>query len=416
MTHLSPCSVVSRVRAFPAAASLIAVLTAAFAGLGPAAGFAAPAAPAAPAASAPAKSAANLLSNPGFEEGGLFSPSDWDTTVAGVPTVLFFWDSETRHGGGRSASLINAGDVMPVWHNWNKMMFHAGRFAGKDLELTVWVRSDQMDGGRGYVMLQAYRDTVINQAHDEGITRDQARTKMGYKYADDPQLELGWARQYFSGNVGEWTPKKVRLYIPPTTNLVVVRLGIYGPGQVWFDDAQLVALPAAPSALPTGKNLLANPGFEQPFDDWEFSMPPTAGAYILPDSQFVHGGRFSARLTSATRPGFQTYMNACQVFNARGLSGKRVRMSGWVKLEDLFDSAYLSVYATGLYGVEGSLAGDALTGTQDWTFYSVDFDVPKDTYTVWARAGYSAGPGKVWWDDLKFEVLGPTPKSATAKP
>jgi hypothetical protein len=362
------------------------------------------------------RAAVNLLGNPGFDEGGLFSPTDWDTTVAGVPTVLFFWDAETRRGGGRSASLINAGDALPVWHNWNQMLLHAGRFAGRDLELTVWVRSAQMEGGgRGYVMLQAYRDTVMNLARDEGITRDQARQKMGFKFADDPQLELGWARQYFSAEHAEWTPKTVRLHIPPTTNLVIVRLGIYGPGQVWFDDAQLASLPPARTPLPVGRNLLANEGFERPLDDWEFSMPPTAGATIVTDTTVARSGSASLLLFSPTKPPFQTYMNACQVFNARDLAGKRVRLSGWAKLEDLIDSAYLSVFSTGLYGVDGSLAGDALTGTKDWTFYTVDFDVPKDTYTVWARAGFQAGPGKVWWDDLKFEVLGPSPKPVVSQ-
>jgi hypothetical protein len=279
----------------------------------------------------------------------------------------------------------------------------------------MWVRSSQMSGGRGYIMLQAYRDTVTNKARDEGITREQARVQMGYKFADDPQLELGWARQYFSADLDEWTPLKVRLYIPPTTNLIVMRLGIYGIGQVWFDDGQLTALPPATTALPLGRNLLANPGFERPMDDWDLSMPPAAGASVTLDSTTAHSGRYSARFEAPTRPGFPQYMNAFQVFNARNLAGRRVRMSGWVKLEDLIDSAYLNIYATGLYGVEGSLAGDALTGTRDWSFYSVEFDVPKDTYTVWARAGYQAGPGRVWWDDLKFEVLGATPKAARGK-
>ena len=49
-------------------------------------------------------------------------------------------------------SLINAGDAIPVWHNWNQMLLHAGKYAGRDLELTVWVRASQMNnGGRGYV-------------------------------------------------------------------------------------------------------------------------------------------------------------------------------------------------------------------------------------------------------------------------
>ena len=52
------------------------------------------------------------------------------------------------------------------------------------------------------------------------------------------------------------------------------------------------------------------------------------------------------------------------------------------------------------------LTGSGECGTIDWTFYSVEWDVPKETYTLWARAGYQATTGKCWWDDLKFEVLG----------
>ncbi len=348
--------------------------------------------------------------NPGFEDGGLFNPTDWDTTVAGVPTVLFYWDPDVKHGGARSASVVNAGDAIPVWHNWNQMIPKAGDLVGKDLELTIWVKSAQMSGGRGYVMLQAYRDTIMNRALELGVARDVARQQMGYKFADDPQLELGWARQYFSADIEEWTQKKVRLYIPPTTDLVIIRLGIFGAGQVWFDDAQLAVRPAATTPLPLGKNLLANPGFESALDAWEFSMPPTPQASITRDSTTVHSGRWSAKFQAPVRAAFQTYMNVCQVWNARNLSGRRVRLSGWGKVDGLTDSAYLSVFSTGLYGVDATLAGDAFTGTRDWSFYSVEFDVPKDTYTVWARAGVQASPGTTWWDDLKFEVLGATPK------
>jgi hypothetical protein len=355
----------------------------------------------------------NLLSNPSFEEGGLFSPTDWDTTVAGVPTVLFYWDPDTKHGGNKALSIVNAGDIIPIWHNWNQMIPAANKFAGKDLELSVWTKSAQLSG-RGYVMVQCYRDTVMNYAIARNMTRENARKEMGFKFADDPQLELGWARQYFSPETSDWTERKVRVYVPPTTNLVVVRFGLYGPGQVWFDDAQLAALPARPPApIALGRNLLANPGFERAPDQWEYSLPPTPGAIIEMDSTTAHSGRYSALMTTMQKPGFQTYQAACQVFNARNLAGKRVRMSGWCKLENINDaSAYLSIYATGLYGVDGSLAGDALSGTKDWTYYTVDYEVPKDSYTVWARAGYQSTLGKCWWDDLKFEVLGDSQATA----
>ena len=106
-------------------------------------------------------------------------------------------------------------------------------------------------------------------------------------------------------------------------------------------------------------------------------------------------------------------MNACQVFNARNLSGNRVRLSGWGKTENLIDSAYLSVFATGMYGVDGSLAGEAFSGTRDWSFYSVEFDVPKDTYTVWARAGVQASPGKTLVGRPQVRGPGRTPKPAS---
>jgi hypothetical protein len=368
-----------------------------------------------PAAAQPAR--ASILSNGGFEEGGLFTPTDWDTTVAGTPTVLFYWDTEMKHGGAKAATIVNAGDLVPIWHNWNQIIPGAGRYVGRDLELSVWTRSAQVSG-RGYVMVQCYRDTVMNYAIAKNISREDARKEMGYKFADDPQLELGWSRQYFSNESTDWTERRTRVYVPPTTNLIVVRFGIFGPGQVWFDDATLAALPAKPPApVALGRNLLANPGFERPFDAWEYSLPPTPGSRIEPDSTTAHSGRYSAMMTSMQRPAFQSYQAAAQVFNARNLSGKRVRMSGWCKLENVNDtSAYLSIWATGLYGVDGSLAGDALSGTRDWTFYSVEWDVPKDSYTVWARAGYQTSPGKCWWDDLKFEVLGDTQavKKATA--
>jgi len=356
---------------------------------------------------ADAQAGTNLLANPSFEEGGLFTPTDWDTTVAGVPTVLFYWDPDVSHSGKKGLSIVNAGDIIPIWHNWNQMIPNAQKFAGKDLELNVWTRSAQLSG-RGYVMVQAYRDTVMNYAIAKNMTREEARKEMGYKYADDPQLEMGWARQYFSVESSDWTQRKVRVYVPPTTDLIVVRFGLFGPGQVWFDDATLTASPAKPAAaIALGKNLLGNPGFERAPDEWEYSLPPTPGAMIEMDSTTAHSGRFSALMTTQQKPGFQTYQAAAQVFNARNLSGKRVRMSGWCKLENINDaSAYLSIYATGFYGVDGSLAGDALSGTKDWTFYSVEWDVPKDSFTVWARAGYQSTLGKCWWDDLKFEVLG----------
>jgi hypothetical protein len=245
---------------------------------------------------------------------------------------------------------------------------------------------------------------------DEGISRDQAVTSWACS-STTPSRRWRGAPLFLRRR--DWARQKIRLYIPPGTNPGSPAADLrQRPGVP--DDAQAVAA-APPAPLAPGRNLLANPGFEQPFDDWEYSIPPTVGAVITPDSTTAHSGRSSVLLTSTTIPEFSTFMNAGQVFAARNLSGRRVRMSGWAKLENIIDSAYLSISSSGKSGVARTLAGDALTGTLDWTFYSVEYDVPKDTYLVWARAGYLLGLGRVWWDDLKFEVLGATPKPAVAK-
>src|SRR4029079_13430317 len=138
---------------------------------------------------------------------------------AAVPTWLLYWDSDVIHVCKKAISIVNAGDVIPIWHNWNQMIPNAQKYADKDLELTVWTRSAQLSG-RGYVMVQAYRDTVMNYAIAKNMTREEARKEMGYKYADDPQLEMGWARQYFSVERSDWTQRKARRDVSPATDLI----------------------------------------------------------------------------------------------------------------------------------------------------------------------------------------------------
>lgn len=367
------------------------------------------------ASAAATPAAANLLTNPSAEEGTLLAPTDWDSSRTQVPTARFAWDSEQAHDGKRSLYIINTGNVIPVWFNWSQTLTGVSNLAGKELTLRAWVKTRNLSG-KAYLLLQAYRDTVLLEAMKQGVPRQRMRDLMHIKPADDPQLEMGWARKQLSGDHDDWTPLEVKVFVPPSTNMVFVRGGIFGVGEVWFDDFSLTASPAAPEKpFPLAKNLLVDPGFEDHLDQWELSLPPLEGLRVDLDGQVVHGGSQSVRLESQRHPPYQLFSHVCQVFNTRALSGKHVRMTGWVKTDHLDQgSAFLTVVATGKYGSFRPVIPDGVSGTKDWTFVTYECDIPRDTYTVWARAAFTTSEGRVWFDDVSFEVLGDA-KTASAK-
>jgi hypothetical protein len=349
----------------------------------------------------------NLLTNPSAEDGTLLAPTGWDSSLTQVPTARFGWDSQEAHDGKRSLYIINTGNVIPVWHNWSQTLAGVNDLGGKELTLRAWVKTRNLSG-KAYLLLQAYRDTVLIEALKRGLPRNRVRELMHIKPADDPQLEMGWVRKQVSGDHDQWTPLEVKVYVPPSTNMVFVRGGIFGVGEVWFDDFSLTAsTPAPEKPFPLARNLLVDPGFEDNLDSWELSLPPLEGLRVELDGQVTHSGTQSVRFESQRHPPFQLFSHVCQVFNTRALSGKRVRMSGWIKTDHLdAGSAFFSVVATGQYGSFRPVIPDGVSGTRDWTFQSYECDIPRDTYTVWARAAYTTSEGKVWFDDVKFEVLG----------
>ncbi len=364
------------------------------------------------AAVTPVRLPANLLQNPGFEEplkGHAWMPAGWDTSDAGLETVFFGRDSFLVHGGHYAVSVANTSTLYPVWNNWNQAVLVGREAWGKDLVLSVWTRSNGVQG-RAYVLLQAYRDTIGKMAKTWGITREAAGRKLSINKLDDPLLDLGWKREFFSDAETEWVRREVRIFVPPTVNVIYVRLGLMGTGQVIFDDASLTLAPARPfTPAPLNTNLMADPGFEGDGNAWEFSLPPYAGQRADLDTTVRHSGRASVRLVSGDEGWVKARAGACQVFDGRALAGKRLRLSGWVKTDSLRELAYLKIYCNTVgRGMVASEPGPTFSANTDWTPTSLEMDVPHDTYEVWVWFAYNApAPGRVYFDDTSLEVLGP---------
>jgi hypothetical protein len=361
-----------------------------------------------------------LLVNPGFEdslETHPWMPSGWDTSRTALPTVFFGRDTFLAHGGRYAVSIANTSTLVPAWHNWNQTVLVGPEAWGKDLVFSIWTRSNGLEG-RAYVLLQAYRDTIGKMEKLWSIPRSLAGKRLGILPLDDPLLDMGWERDYFSDPETDWVRREARVFVTPTTNVIYARFGLIGTGQVIFDDASLrleAARPAPPPPLHT--NLLADPGFEGDGNDWEYSMPPYAGLRIDRDTTLAHSGKACLRYTSSKVGYVQARVGVCQVMG-RNLAGKRVRISAWVKTDSLIGSmAYARIICSSLRnGMVQSSPGQGLDLTHDWSQVTAELDVPPDAADTWAWFAYNVpATGTVYYDDTSLEVLGPASTAAPAK-
>ena len=125
------------------------------------------------------------------------------------------------------------------------------------------------------------------------------------------------------------------------------------------------------------------------------------------DRTVVHSGNASASLKSAVSApgGFGTLM---QTFKADAYCGKRVRMSGYARAQDVKDSAGLWMRVDGpsskLLAFD-NMQDRPLKGTSDWKKCEIVLDVPESAQDI-AFGLLLTGAGQVWMDDLSFEVVG----------
>lgn len=103
--------------------------------------------------------------------------------------------------------------------------------------------------------------------------------------------------------------------------------------------------------------------------------------------------------------GFGTLMQNC---NPDNYLGKRVRLTGFIKSENVEGWAGLwfrvdqkdSDYAISF----DNMKNRSVTGTTEWTKYEIVLDVPLNATNL-AYGALLSGTGKIWFDDLSFEIV-----------
>ena len=124
------------------------------------------------------------------------------------------------------------------------------------------------------------------------------------------------------------------------------------------------------------------------------------------DFTIARTGKSSAFIKA--RPNPRSFATMMQYFNAKNYHEKRLRLSGYIKVENVVERAWLWMRIDGseedeMLGFD-NMEDRPIEGTHDWRRYEVVLDV--SPASVGIAFGFAlAGSGQVWADDLEFEVV-----------
>lgn len=138
---------------------------------------------------------------------------------------------------------------------------------------------------------------------------------------------------------------------------------------------------------------------------WFLAGKDPASYVMEQDSKTAHEGKTSARFASTREPkGFGTMM---QSFEPGEYRGKRVRLSAFVKAKQIRDWAGMWMRVDGpdmrSLGFD-NMQGRPIRGTSDWKRYDIVLDVD-DTAKGIAFGILMEGPGTLWLDEVKFQIV-----------
>lgn len=154
--------------------------------------------------------------------------------------------------------------------------------------------------------------------------------------------------------------------------------------------------------------LTSNEANAQSIDGWFISGSKKESYEIGLDKSVYKSGGISAYLESNQTKieGFGTLMQTC---SAENYLGKRIKMIAYIKSENVVNKAgmWLRVDSKEPRKTLGfdNMKDRPIKGNINWTKYEIVLDVPQESDLLNFGVLIN-GTGKVWIDDIKFEIVG----------
>jgi hypothetical protein len=146
-----------------------------------------------------------------------------------------------------------------------------------------------------------------------------------------------------------------------------------------------------------------------PLESWRVVGNQASSYEFGIDKGIAQDGSSSAAIRSIkdTIDGFGAIMQSCA---PDAYLGRRVRMTGYIKTQDVSQSASLwfrvdsDTMTVSFDNMHDGKADRSIRGTTDWTRYEIVLDVPSNATSL-SYGALLSGPGQVWCDNIAFEVV-----------
>ena len=143
---------------------------------------------------------------------------------------------------------------------------------------------------------------------------------------------------------------------------------------------------------------------------WKTTGENPTGYDFFADTNTKYQGKASGSIKAKPTAVKGKFGSLAQTVRADNYRGKRIRLSGYLKTENVEDFSSFWVRVDGFelnpLDFDNMLDRPFIKGTNDWIKHELVVDVPQNAAVILIGVMLGGSTGQIWIDELKLEIVG----------
>ncbi len=288
-------------------------------------------------------------------------------------------DSKTIHNG-KPSQMLSCAMKDPAGFGTIMQEVLPSDYLGKRVRMSAWVKTANVTGWAGLWMRVDGTEKAILAFDNMGQRPIKGTT--------------------------DWKRFEVVLDVAQNAKNLAFGLLLDGSGQAWISDLQFEIVDASVAVTNTAGGPSRSLPPDMNVEQWFLAGSQPRDYQISLDPATLRDGK-PAHLLASKIDGAKGFGTLMQMFNGKAYLGKRVRLSAWVKSENVEGWAGVWMRVDGPDGKStafDNMHDRLIKGSLDWNRYQVVLDMAPDS-TALALGILLEGKGKVWMEEPLLEVV-----------